>query len=269
MKSAKGNTNASVTNKKKAPATTAAVGGGQYNNAMVELLANPYTYSHTNCSVKREIQIHQFFEFGIGGVLWDCGLMLGKYITHPHNMNRWAGKVVVEVGTGTGLPALLCWQLGAKAIATDLGEVVEAVTNPNVAINLAAAPKAMRKSLSTAEVRWGEDEDCARLLQSPPVLENKGVIDFIIAADVVYRSEDHAKLLRTLDLLASDKTCVIFVHRPRNSNDSNFCQPLREMFIPTKTVPGTDYLTAYPKGGTTINEFQGRQTAPKPSEEGE
>lgn len=265
--SVKGNSNSNTAannNKKKGVATTAAAGGGQYSNEMVELLANPYTYSYTTCGVKRDIHIHQFFEFGIGGVLWDCGLMLSRYLTHAHNVNRWAGKVVVEVGTGTGLPALLCWQLGAKAIATDLGEVVTAVTDPNAAVNVAAGPKASKKHFATAVVRWGEDEDCTRMLQSPFVQENKGVIDYIIAADVVYRSEDHPKLLRTLDLLASEKTCVIFVHRPRNSNDSNFCEPLKELFHQTKSVPGTDYLPGYPKGGATINEFQGRrqQVAP-------
>lgn len=247
-------------NNRKTPHLT---GGGSvsgvYNNAMMELSANPFTFSHTTCGVKRDIVIHQLFEFGIGGVLWDCGLMLANYVTHPDNRGRWAGKVVVELGTGTALPALLCWQLGAKAIASDLDDVVRAVTAPNVLANLAAGPKANRKCCVSAVVRWGEDEDCANLMACPLIQANKGVIDYIIAADVVYRSEDHPKLLRTIELLSSAKTCVIFVHRPRNANDGNFVDPLKEMFIPTRCVPATDYLPSYPKGGATINEFCGRR----------
>lgn len=249
-----------MSNKKSASAASGGKSstGAQYNNLMLELHANPYKFQYKTFGASKEIVIQQNFDFGIGGVLWDCGLILAKYMTLQENQTRWQQKVVVELGAGTALPALVAWQLGAKAIATDLPEVVEPVTNPNLQLNITAATKASRKLCLAANCSWGEDSDADALLQQCPLVkENKGVVDFIIAADVVYRGEDHPKLLHTIMRLASEKTVIIFVHRTRVSNDGNFVEPLKETFVQTKAVNAKVALPTYPKDNATIYEFCG------------
>jgi len=242
--------------------------GAQYNNLMLELHTNPYKFQFKTFGATKEIVISQDFDFGIGGVLWDCGLILAKYITSQENQTRWLQKVVVELGAGTALPALTAWQLGAKVVATDLPEVVEPVTNPNIQLNIANATKQHRKTCLAAPCSWGEDADADALLQHCPLVkENRGVIDFIIAADVVYRGEDHPKLLHTIRRLASEKTVIIFVHRTRVSNDGNFVEPLKATFVQTKSVNAKTVLPTYPKDNATIYEFCGfRPDAPSDSD---
>lgn len=242
--------------------------GHSYNNLMMELHANPYKFTYKTYGTSKEIVIQQDFEFGIGGVLWDCGLILAKYLSLPENQSRWQGKVVVELGAATALPALVAWQLGAKAVATDLAEVVGPITTPNIHINTVNASKLLRKSILPAVCAWGEDADADALLtQCPLVKENGGVIDFVIAADVVYRGEDHPKLLHTIERLASEKTVIIFVHRSRVSNDGNFVDPLKAAFVQTKAVNAKSALPSYPKDNATIYEFCGRRATQPDDEE--
>ena len=51
-----------------------------YNNALPELQANPYVHRFTYMGQQRSAVIQQFPNFGIGGVLWDCELVLAAYL---------------------------------------------------------------------------------------------------------------------------------------------------------------------------------------------
>jgi predicted nicotinamide N-methyase len=272
---------------------------GTYNNLMEELKANPYRFRYSPFGSQKEVLVQQNFEFGIGGVLWDCELILTKYVTHQSQQQRWNNATVVELGSGTAMAAIACWQLGGRVIATDLPEVASLITQTNINLNTAAGNKQQRKNCAVMPLSWGvasEGEDVLRAVASmqaasaPMTSKSKekgtaklssapGVIDFIIAADVVYRSEDHEKLLTTLMQLADpERTTIIFVHRERFSNDSNFVQPLKSAFRQIQATNAKTVLPNYPKENATIYEFRGRlaptvhdtdESFPVPTEEGE
>ena len=79
--------------------------------------------------------------------------------------------------------------------------------------------------------------------------------DYIIAADVIYHSDQHEPLLATMAALMHDKSKLIFVHRRRFENDSNFVEPLLEMFEVVKRTPVKEIMSEYPKDNLTIYEF--------------
>jgi predicted nicotinamide N-methyase len=239
---------------------------------MEELKANPYRFRYTLCGQQKEVVIQQSFEFGIGGVLWDCELILAKYVTHSSNQQRWNSALMVELGGGTAMASIACWQLGARVVATDLPEVVSLITSSNVNLNTASANKQLRRNCLVMPLSWGvagEGDEVLRAvaaMSSAPQVQKgnsrpagNSVIDFIIAADVVYRSEDHAKLLSTLLHLAhSERTTIIFVHRERFSNDANFVEPLKSAFRLIQATNARAILPSYPKENATIYEFRGR-----------
>ena len=55
--------------------------------------------------------------------------------------------------------------------------------------------------------------------------------------------------------LMHDKSKLIFVHRRRFENDSNFVEPLLEMFEVVKRTPVKEIMSEYPKDNLTIYEF--------------
>jgi hypothetical protein len=108
---------------------------------------------------------------------------------------------------------------------------------------------------------WGETAEVEALLGHPLVRGNSGVVDYVLAADVVYRAEDHSKLLCTIDALTRNnpKAIIIFVHRQRTSADGNFVDPLKEAFVEVRGTRASHVLPAYPKDNTVIYEFCGRR----------
>lgn len=69
-----------------------------YNNALPELQANPYVHRFTFMGQQRSAVIQQFPNFGIGGVLWDCELVLAAYLLRTTT----AGTELVHEGGCSG-----------------------------------------------------------------------------------------------------------------------------------------------------------------------
>lgn len=241
--------------------------GARYNN-LLPLEKNPYPFQYDMFGSKKVVEIQQLFQFGIGAVLWDCEIVLATYLTKV-DPKRWNGTTVIELGAGTGLAAIVAWQLGAFAVATDLKDVVDAATIPNVLRNSQSADKRRRAMLHAAVLSWGVTEEaaaCCQLLPKEAAASAKGkdksatpkppAYDYIIAADVIYHSDQHPILLQTMVELASPTTVLIFVHRRRFENDSNFLEPLLEAFDVIKTTPVAEIVPTYPKQNLIIYEFR-------------
>lgn len=243
----------------------------QYNNCIAALRQNPFLFGYDYFGSHRSLEVIQFPDFGIGGVLWDCEFVLAHYLL-KQDPQRWNGATAVEVGAGTGLAAMVAWQLGAFAVATDLQEVIETVTTVNTLRNSTDCDKVRRAMLHAHTLTWGVEEEAAAVVamlpqRAPtkakppkrgdlPAKAERAAYDFIIAADVVYRSEDHAPLLATMATLANDNTVLIFAYRQRFSNDVNFLEPLMDTFEVLRQTPVADITKQYPKNNLTIFEFR-------------
>lgn len=239
--------------------------GASYNNLIPGLAANPYRHVWSHFGTSHALEILQFPDLGIGGVLWDCELVLVAWMCSAGNSSRFNGATAVELGAGTGLAALVAWKLGSFAVATDLPDIIATITAPNAQHNTAAADKRRRAAYAAATLSWGVDSDAdavvAMLPEAPRGKRSDATapqrrLDFILAADVVYHSDDHMPLLDTILRIAQPGvTRVVFVHRVRVNNDGNFVEPLKDALELLKATPVADVLPAYPKDNLTIYEF--------------
>jgi predicted nicotinamide N-methyase len=257
--------------------------GAKYNNLIAALTANPYTYRFQAFGESHQVVITQSPQYGIGGVLWDCEQVLASYVASTPD--RWNSASCIELGAGTGMAAIVAWRLGAFAVSTDLPEVVTDIMVANVQANIDAYDKKKRKTaLIAAPLAWGVHEHavscealCARaraaglITRSAPAAGKKGDVaqanatpdgsfDFVIAADVIYHSEQHEPLFNTLLQLVKPHTTFIFVHRRRFENDSNFIDLIRSGFKEVKATPVAQVEPRYPKDNLTIYEFRSSQT---------
>jgi predicted nicotinamide N-methyase len=111
-----------------------------------------------------------------GAVLWPAAIALA----HDLAARDIAGKRILELGAGTGLPGIVAAGLGAHVVQTDRQSLVLHVCNLNAERNGLAATIELRAADWTA---W---EDTARY-------------DFVIGSDILYAEPLHPHLRRIFD----------------------------------------------------------------------
>lgn len=125
--------------------------------------------------------------------IWDCSLVLSKYIQKLELKD----KSVVEVGAGRGLAGLTAAVMGANVILTDMAEALPTLSETVKLNNL-------ETSVQVTVLNW----------HSPKSL---GKVDYILAADVVWVVELIEPLVQTLDILSSQSTVIVFGYQSRSS----------------------------------------------------
>ncbi|KAK9714273.1 hypothetical protein RND81_06G083400 [Saponaria officinalis] len=123
-----------------------------------------------------------------GSVMWDSGIVLGKFLEHAVDTERLLlqGKKVVELGSGCGLVGLR-------------------LLNKNVESNIRCSN--IPGSAVVTELIWGDDPD-REILDPLP--------DYVLGSDVVYSEEAVGDLLATLQQLCGKHTTIILAGELRN-----------------------------------------------------
>jgi predicted nicotinamide N-methyase len=109
-------------------------------------------------------------------VLWRSGLALAREVSGA----ALAGRRVVELGCGLGLPSLVAARAGASVLATDESEEAVELLERNARANGVA--------LETAAFGWADAGE----------LVARGPFDLVLAADVLYEPESFGPLLDLL-----------------------------------------------------------------------
>ncbi|GMQ11689.1 hypothetical protein CsSME_00054215 [Camellia sinensis var. sinensis] len=140
-----------------------------------------------------------------GSVLWDSGVVLGKFLEHAveSGMMLLQGKKVVELGSGCGLVGCIAALLGAEVILTDLPDRLR-LLRKNVGTNLYGN---VRGSAAVSQFVWGEEPDL-ELIQPLP--------DYVLGSDVIYGEDAVMDLLATLLELCGTQTTIILAGELRN-----------------------------------------------------
>jgi predicted nicotinamide N-methyase len=112
--------------------------------------------------------------------LWPSGIALARHVAEL----PLAGKRVLELGCGLGLPSLSAAAAGAEVLATDWAREALDLLRSNAAAN--------ELRLETARLDWRDD--------APP----GSPFDLVLAADVLYEDRNAEPLLALLDHTVAD-----------------------------------------------------------------
>ena len=243
---------------------------------------SPYTFTFNRYGQQKSIVVHQTpnEETWPGGALWDIGVLMAKLLvqimdptsttTTTRSSNRlgmgsWKEKRILELGCGVGLTGLVAAAMGARVtVLTDLTEVIQKVTIPNVEIN---APNHNHKNKNVVAIPlcWGNEEQelqCATLLDTlaPPLLPKpttttttkkkkkksliqqqqqqptrEGIPDVVLIGDVAYQHKpgapSHFDILISTTLKFTDEhTIVIFGTRMRMPASADLLHLFKQYF---------------------------------------
>ncbi|KMZ63247.1 S-adenosylmethionine-dependent methyltransferase domain-containingprotein [Zostera marina] len=141
-----------------------------------------------------------------GAVMWDSGVVLGKFLEHAVDMGRLAFqcKKTVELGSGCGLVGCIAALLGAEVVLTDLHDRLK-LLKKNVDTNLDAGK--LRSSATVSELTWGDTVETELIQPSP---------DFILGSDVIYSEAAVSELVSTLTQLSGRETTIFLAGELRN-----------------------------------------------------
>jgi len=119
-------------------------------------------------------------EGGVGGSVWEAVLTLLHCIRREKDLfpeGHFAGKRIVELGSGTGLGGIVLALMGADVLLTDRMEVVE-LLKVNIGLNRASHEQ-QSLSIEAVELEWGSTD-------VSPLLNNKPPVDYILVSECIY-----------------------------------------------------------------------------------
>ncbi|XP_031491846.1 uncharacterized protein LOC116258685 [Nymphaea colorata] len=132
----------------------------------------------------------------VGASLWDCAIVLAHYLPSV----PLAGKSVVELGAGTGLPGLTAAKLGSsRVVLTDLPELI-----PGLRRNVEA--NELVDGVEVRPLRWGDEGDCSAL--GPP-------FDVVLMSDLLYNVSAAPGLCQSIRALSDAQTLILLSYELR------------------------------------------------------
>uniref|UniRef100_A0A7S4B360 Calmodulin-lysine N-methyltransferase n=1 Tax=Chrysotila carterae TaxID=13221 RepID=A0A7S4B360_CHRCT len=165
--------------------------------------------------ISQTMKMDDIWKQSTGSSIWGGGLVLAREM---EEMGRdfWAGKRVLELGTGTGLGGITAAKLGAaQVVATDRDEAVLQLASRNARENLGARASSFR----AAPLEWGTD--------APLLRDDK--FDVLIGADLTYNREGWTPLLKTVKLAGAPMLLSASERRPDELNELQRFLELNEL----------------------------------------
>ncbi|OMJ68814.1 hypothetical protein SteCoe_33637 [Stentor coeruleus] len=138
-----------------------------------------------------------------GQVLWPGAKHLALYIRDHQELIK--DKIILEVGSGSGLCGLFCSHYASKTILTDGNDIVMRLLDLN---------KSFGKNVEIAWVEWS-DSDPGKDLRIKGLPERYEVV---VGTDVVYWSNSIVPLFKTMDSLLEDRGRFIMCYTLRAMN---------------------------------------------------
>ncbi|KAG1702455.1 hypothetical protein DVH05_009405 [Phytophthora capsici] len=170
-----------------------------------------------------------------GLFVWPSALLLTRFIAREAN---WLcrGKVLLELGCGTGLPSILAGLCGAtKVFLTDREDAADVQRNAEANIQL----NGLRGHAEFFPLGWGD------MFVSNELLSVFKTVEYVLAADCFYQSEDFEKVIATVALIfrcSGSRSCkFIFSYQLRSINRS-IAPILSRWGLQGKTLDKSDLL---------------------------
>ncbi|XP_078512272.1 protein-lysine methyltransferase METTL21C-like [Lissotriton helveticus] len=168
-----------------------------------------------------EIKIQESFD-SFGAVVWPGAMALCQYLEDKREELDLKDKKILEIGSGTGLLAIVASILGGCVTATDMPDVLG-----NLQFNLLRNTR--NKSVHKPEVKelmWGSDVEWA-------FPRDTCLYDYVLAADVVYHHNFMDELLSTMKYLCQPGTVLLWANKFRLNTDFEFLEKFNAAFDTT------------------------------------
>lgn len=173
--------------------------------------------------VGTDILIYESFD-SFGAVMWPGALALCSFLENNREAVNLEGKLVLELGSGTGLVAIVASLLGGAVTATDLPEVLG-----NLRANVMRNTRGRSRYIpQIGPLSWSFD--IGRIY--PAKLYR---YDYVLAADVVYHHNFMDELLFTMKHFCHPETTIIWANKIRMESDMEFSENFKKEFN-TKVV---------------------------------
>ena len=152
------------------------------------------TLTHDDNKSPVEIIIPEQLAASYGLYIWPCSPVLAWYIwLHQDKFN---GKSVLELGSGTALPGLLCAKMGCKKVwLSDDSFQQKTLENCKEAVKI----NNLESSVDVIGLTWG---DYTKSL----IQFHDEKLDFIVGSDLFFDPKVFEPLIKTLSYLLSIKT---------------------------------------------------------------
>jgi predicted nicotinamide N-methyase len=174
-----------------------------------------------------EIQISQDLNFGYAGEVWDAALVLSHFLINKNKRHQFTvnEKIILELGSGTGICGIICGILGAKKVyLTDKNENLN-ILQKNYEINKS---KIKNCEISIRSLDWNKPEEYSNITDN---------IDYIICSDLVWNPEYFDPLANVLDYFTNTSTQIILAYQYRKKSDLDFFEKLKEKKFIIERLP--------------------------------
>jgi predicted nicotinamide N-methyase len=171
---------------------------------LVSLIKMTYNRRELDCGVI----IESSGELGIGGTIWDAGLVLASFLEkNSTSIFTKPGTRILELGSGTGVLGLCAAKIApdfvSEVVITDIGNHLDLIAH-NLSINPDLASR-----VTISKLDWFAPE-------------NLGEFDVVIGSDISYFSELYVPLMTTLEMHYRPETLVLFSREIRKEEDAEY-----------------------------------------------
>mmetsp|Transcript_34592 Transcript_34592/g.47941 ORF Transcript_34592/g.47941 Transcript_34592/m.47941 type:complete len:313 (+) Transcript_34592:310-1248(+) len=166
---------------------------------------------------KEDLQVGMFTDVhsaGPGGRLWDGCILMAQHLAERQHSGGLAGRRVLEIGAGLGLPGIVAASRGADVTFTDKARCL-ALLEEN------ARENGVADRVTVQELQWGRN---VRHLKPP--------FDLVILSDCICHDENAVfrPLLKTLVDVSGPLTEVLISYKRRSSTEDIFWELAEQVF---------------------------------------
>ena len=205
------------------------------------------TLVHDEQKAPVDIIIPEQLAASYGLYIWPCSPVLAWYIWL--HQNDFQGKNVLELGSGTALPGLLCAKIGARKVwLSDDAWQPNTLKNGHEAVKI----NSLEEYVDVIGLTWGEYNE--NLIQF-----RNNQLDYIIGSDLFFDPKVFEPLIKTISyLLTSNKEAEVFITVQERSSDWSIQDYLRrwklccDYIFPREFLRGTGIDESDLIGGHTI-----------------